>query len=128
MEPRRIAGSVDVLVVMQSVKTRIFEPGEQAQDRPTVFRMPVNQGALFGREWPLFFQNRVRNSYLANIVEQGRNFDLIHMPFGNIQFPSHSDRPLRQTSAMHSGTDVLKVEQLVKGADKRVTKFEVLLF
>ena len=50
------------------------------------------------------------------------------MCFGDIQFPSHSDCPLRQTGAVHARTDVLEIEELVKRTDERVAKSKVLLF
>src|SRR5258708_35896327 len=90
--------------------------------------MTVDQRALLGGEWSLLLQDGVRNSDLANIVQQGRNFDLIHVFFGNVQLSSNPDGPLCKARAMHSGTDVLEVEQLVEGADQGGTKLEVLLF
>ena len=49
------------------------------------------------------------------------------MFFADIQFSSHSDRPLGQASAVHPRTDVLEIEELVKRADQRVAECEVLL-
>src|SRR5437879_10628989 len=72
--------------------------------------MAVNQSAFFRGERTLLFQDSVRNTYFADVMKQGRDFDLIHMFFRNIQFSSDSDRPLRQSRAMYPGTDVLEIE------------------
>ena len=72
---------------------------------------------LLGLEWALFFQSGIGNIYFADVVEQGGDFDLVHMSLGDIQFSSDSDRPLRQASAMHAGADVLEIVQLVKRSD-----------
>jgi len=66
-------------------------------------------GLVFS-EW-----NREHLFYFADVVKQSRDFDLIHMFFGNIQFSSDSNRPFRQSRAMYPGA--LEIEQLVKRAD-----------
>ena len=38
-----ITFSVHALVMMQGVKAGFFQAGKQAQNRPTVFRMPVDE-------------------------------------------------------------------------------------
>jgi hypothetical protein len=48
--------------------------------------MPVNQGPFFWRERALFFQNGVGHPNLANVVQQGGDFHLIHVLFAIFNF------------------------------------------
>src|SRR5207247_8773891 len=90
--------------------------------------MAVNQSAFFRGERTLLFQDSVRNTCFADVMKQGRDFDLIHMFWGNFQFSSDSDRLLRQSRAMYPGTDVLESEWLVERTGQRIAKRKVLLF
>jgi len=67
------------------------------------------------------------DTYFANVVQQGSNFDLAHVVFGDIQLSGNSDRPFRQASAMHTRANVPEIEELVKRTDQRVAKCEMLL-
>src|SRR5215470_4510015 len=47
LEARRIASAIDALVVMQCVQAGFFEARKQTQNRPAVFRVAVDDRALF---------------------------------------------------------------------------------
>ena len=90
--------------------------------------MAVDKNAFLGREWAGFFQNGVRHPNLADIVQQGGDFDLVEALFGDLHLAGYPQRPFGEACAVHSGIDVFQVEHLVKGANQRVAKREMLLF
>src|ERR1700676_1919320 len=89
--------------------------------------MSINECAFFGSEKSRLLENSVGYANLSNVVEQRRDLNLIHPLFRNLHLAGYAKGPLRQSGAVHAGVDVFQVQHLVKRADQRITKCEMLL-
>src|SRR5207245_7692890 len=97
--------------MVQGVEARVCKAGQQPEDSPAVFGMPVDDGALLGSERGGLLENGIGNSDLPDIVQQSCDFNLIQAIFRDVPLASHAQRPLRKAGAMNAGADVLQVEQ-----------------
>src|SRR5262249_34591262 len=75
-----------------------------------------------------FFQDGVRDSDLANVVEKSGNLELIQITLRGAELTGHADSPFGQASAVHSGCEIAKIEQLIEGTDHRLEQKLLLLF
>src|SRR5437588_657858 len=94
----------------------------------TSLEMAVDDCPLLFGEGARLLQDGVRDSNLANIMQQGCDFHLVKAVLGKVHLTRNPDGPLCQAGAVHARTDVFQVQQLVEGTDERIAKGNVLLF
>jgi hypothetical protein len=72
----RIAGAVEIFVVVQREQAGTLKTGNDPLDGPSVFRMLVDDLALFCGKFARFVQDRIRHADLADVVEDCGRFHI----------------------------------------------------
>src|SRR5580704_6857364 len=128
LQSGRITGSVHVLEEMKTIKAGLFQARKKAQDRPTGLGMSIDDRTFVVSEWSGLFKDGVGNTDLADVVEKRGDLHLVGAFLRNIHFTSNPNGPFRQPRAVHAGTDVLEVQQVVECTNYRVAMGQLLLF
>src|SRR5271157_20806 len=112
-----IAFTVDTLVVVQNKQADPLEARQEAEHRPTVLGVPVDDRPLLGIEPAGFIQNSVGDADLADIVKERGHLDIVLIALVDAQRFSDAHGPFRQSRTVNSGVEVLEIEELVQAVN-----------
>src|SRR5437870_958226 len=127
LQTSRVALAVKAFVMMQDKVTGVLQAGKVPQNSPAVFRVFLDQRVFFFGQAAGLPQDRIGNTHFANVVQKGGHFDVVQAFFLDTKFLSDAHRPLGQPGAMHPGVEILQIQKLVEGADKRSAQVAELL-
>jgi hypothetical protein len=90
--------------------------------------MFFHEGILVGVETSRLAEDCVRDSHFANIVKEGGDFEILKLGFFQAEFLPNAHAPFREASAVYSGIEILKIEELIERADNGIAERGGLLF
>src|SRR5260370_17338485 len=122
LQSRGVTLPVKGFVMMENIESRAFKAWEHAQHSPAVLRVLLHQCILFRLETPSLAEDRVRDAYFTDVVQERGNLQFLKLGFFQAQLHSDAHAPFRQPGAVHAGVEVFQIKKLVEGADDRITK------
>ena len=128
LEARGIAFAVEGFVVVENIESRAFEAGEHAQNGPAILGVLFHQGVFIRVEKPGFAEDCIRDADLTDIVEERGDFEILKLGFFEAEFLPDAHAPFREASAVHSGVEILEIEELIEGADDGIAERRRLFF
>jgi len=128
LEAGGVAFAVEGFVVVKNIERGALKTREHSQDRPAVFGMLFHERVFVCIETVGLAENGVGNADFADVVEKRGYFQIFKLGFLEAKFLSDAHAPLRQTSAVYTSVEVLKIEKLIERADDRIAQRGRLFF
>ena len=128
LEPGWVSLSIERLVMMQDIKSGALETREHAEHSPTVLAVFFHERVFLRIEALGLAEDGIRDAYLADVMQERGNLEILKVGFFQAQFLSDAHTPFREPGAVDAGVKILQVEELIERADDRIAKRGNLLF